>query len=116
MMSMLAEQTDVLTLRSGKEIDMRWNRTVDYHGSRSYELDEAIVGLSGMKWLMNGLRRMFRAPPRRPSSRVLLHDGERHFSLLGTPSLGKPSRRVADCPFPTNTPTSNLSSYLRHED
>ena len=92
---------------------MRWSRSTDYHGSRSYEQDRPAVRQSGLMlaWLMNILRQKWRklAPPTTSSSETL-PAGEHGFSLLGATS-GKSLERAADCPFPMAH-----TSRLRHEN
>lgn len=78
---------------------MKWRREVDYHGSRSYGGSEPQVNMLGLTlaWLANIVRGKVRKLGVRPgSSRVLLHDGEHSFSLLGANSRSD----AADCPFP----------------
>jgi hypothetical protein len=88
---------------------MRWSRSTDYHGSRSYEHDRPAVTQSSLMlaWLIVR-QKLRRLAARRASSTVLLQDGERSFSLLG----GRSSRpRAAECAFPRAQ-----ISRLRHED
>lgn len=98
---------------------MKWSRPIDYHGSRSYEHDETAATPFGLTALVKWLKQKFRkAPSRRPPSTILLRNGEQHFSLLGATSRNPP-RRIAECPFPTDSRTKDhggSASYLRHED
>jgi hypothetical protein len=98
---------------------MKWSRPIDYHGSRSYEQDERAATPFGLTAFAKWLKQKFRkAPSRPPPSTLLLRNGEQHFSLLGAIS-GNPPKRVAECPFPTNSrmkDNGGSASYLRHED
>ena len=82
----------------------------DYHGSRSYEMDEPPIGRTSLAlaWILSGAKRRFKsfmlwaAPP--SSSTTLLDHGERHFSKLGARPAPKRPRRGDQCPFPTKAP------------
>lgn len=99
---------------------MRWSQPIDYHGSRSYETDEAAPRLFSLAALANWLKQKFRkTPPRRSSATILLLNGEQHFSILGASSPRNPRGRIAECPFPTASRTKTdpgSASCLRHED
>ena len=91
---------------------MKWRRSTDYHGTRSYNSDELAAGPSA--WFMNIGRRLrdLRKPFTQPTStRVLLSEGERHFSLLGTSSGTSPLQRPDDCPFPTRASDHNQRDW-----
>ncbi|HEU5483207.1 MAG TPA: hypothetical protein VFU80_08985 [Sphingomicrobium sp.] len=87
---------------------MKWGRPTDYHGSRTYEPDEAAADRFN---LLDGLtqlaRRVLSFGTRPSSSKVLLADGERHFSILGTSSRRRRREKAADCPFPTGPTTAH---------
>ncbi len=84
---------------------MKRNRRNDYHGSRSYGPDDPGIGQFSLTtaWFANIVRSRVRSVreffARSSSSTVLLADGERHFSLLGTSGRKRPD----DCPFPTKS-------------
>ena len=88
---------------------MKWNRETDYHGSRSYGADAPAVTRAGLlvAWLAAILRQKLRLLTGRPSCEVLVHEGERTFSVLGT-EVRLPGN---DNPFAIEHP-----SRLRHED
>ena len=89
---------------------MQWGRRRDYHGSRSYDLEEPAISRASLllAWIVSGAKRRFRtmldwvAPP--SSSTTLLRDGERGFSLLGSDESSERRARAVDCPFPTGSP------------
>jgi hypothetical protein len=70
---------------------MKWRRATDYHGSRSYT-EAPPVGMFNLTlaWFTNIARTKLRNLSRgRPGSpQVLLHDGDRNFSLLGAKLRG----------------------------
>jgi hypothetical protein len=79
---------------------MKSHREIDYHGSRSYGLEQPAVGKFSLTvaWLgeiVKSKLRKLRSGSTAPV--VLLHDGEHNFSLLGA----KAPARASDCPFPT---------------
>ena len=65
---------------------MRWHSNRDYHGFRAYESDPAAESRSnwlGAFWKMLAPK----SPP--ATSEVLVHNGERHFSVLGADSVSR---------------------------
>ena len=69
---------------------MKWRRQMDYHGSRTYGVDETAVSrlrldlavLGG--WVKQQFEKMMRAgAPRSEDFRTLLDARQRNFSLLG---------------------------------
>ena len=77
---------------------MKWNRNVDYHGSRSYESESPAISQIGLTfaWLVASLKARFR-----PSGHPRTGDlpaGDHGFSVLGSAA---PLHRAAECPFPT---------------
>lgn len=84
---------------------MKLHREIDYHGSRRYGSSVA-PGLFGlmMAWLGEIAKSRLRKRRSRPASAaVLLHNGQRNFSLLGTDARGAD----ADCPFPLKKPIAD---------
>ena len=88
---------------------MSWHRQRDYHGSRAYEAD----GAAAPRGLLALLRKLLKLGAEPSSSQILLHDGERRFSVLGADSPASPVRRAADCPFPTK-PNYNRRDWRVH--
>lgn len=85
---------------------MKWRRRTDYHGSRLYEPDGPAVAQFSLvlAWAMNvvkgGLRTLLSFGTRPTPAKILVHDGERRFSMLGGDDR-RGLRKAADCPFPT---------------
>lgn len=78
---------------------MKWRREVNYHGSRGYGSENAPVGQLSLTiaWLVEMAKIKLRTLRGRPNSpQVLLNEGQRKFSLLGTSSRAAP----AECAFP----------------
>ena len=98
---------------------MKWDRSVDYHGSRSYESDEPKITQFSIlnAWLASKVRQMIAYVARPTPSAVLLRDGQRNFSVLG--GSRKRLERPAECPFPTTLqrpPNPIVPSRLRNEN
>lgn len=83
---------------------MTWRRR-DYHGSRAYATDESPIGTTALAiaWFVGGTKRRLGnllAWIARPTpSEILMIDGDRHFSSLGT-STGPDQRGAGDRSFP----------------
>jgi hypothetical protein len=98
---LLAEHIEIRKASRLKEIDMKWRREIDYHGSRSYAAEEPKSGVLGRvaEWLASIAGRNEPKPVIRPKSanrlRVRTQQG---FSVLGNSSVTL--RKPAECPFP----------------
>jgi hypothetical protein len=86
---------------------MKWRREIDYHGSRSYDSDtRRVPGRISLTlaWLTAIVKRRLEnlatLRVRPPERRLLLGEGEHHFSLLGA-TARRSAARADDCPFPT---------------
>jgi hypothetical protein len=86
-----------------KEIDMKWHREIDYHGSQAYGGDERPISQFRLTiaWLLNAAKEILAKLATRPSPpTVLLHDGKHSFSLLGADSPAALRDKAASCAFP----------------
>jgi hypothetical protein len=86
---------------------MKWGRSADYHGSRTYDLEEPNSGWMSDVWssFVAVGKRPFRAllkfATRSSSTTVLLDQDGPHFSLLGAGRRTGAGESAASCPFPT---------------
>lgn len=84
---------------------MKWRRQTDYHGSRSYGVDEPgrrlrldLAVLAG--WARQQLERLMRAGvPRSDEFRTLVHAKEKNFSVLGAANENR--REIANSIWPS---------------
>jgi hypothetical protein len=89
---------------------MKLGSHMDYHGSRAYAPDPAsatagswVKRLAGplTAWTRHMLEMLLKPGAREAAETVwLVHGDERHFSVLGSDSVGKRRRAIAPCPFP----------------
>ncbi len=95
---------------------MGWTRGDDYHGSRSYAVDEPPVGTAGRitAWLARlgrALANIVVRSGRSPSDlSALLFEGQRSFTQLGGDNRRQSSDQGLDDLFPTK-PTTRDNNF-----